>query len=267
MIVIEDRRFALFRDRTLFFPTADGVAQALEDVDANGIVRISQTSTDIADHPKLIRRKLSRTNCLDLSKDLDELLAEMDPKSCRYEIRRAEKMLPRIRVRLNDRIAYRDFQSLYNNFVKTKRFAPQLSDRRLRMFSEVSDVFVIYLDERAMCGHLLLRDEKARRVRLCFSATNRLDSSEDAALSGSLNRFLHWREIQNYHERAFELYDFGGTEAAFNNIARFKLSFGGFELLEHCYVFMGDLAGQLYALYKNLSPLAAARFRRRGDLI
>jgi hypothetical protein len=110
------------------------------------VVRISQTSVDLSDGPNILRRKLARTTCLDLKSGAGSLYRSMDAKSCRYEIRRAEKMADRISIRINDDVAQHDFLAIYNRFVAAKGYARSLSRHRLDRFRNVCDVFIIYLD-------------------------------------------------------------------------------------------------------------------------
>jgi hypothetical protein len=259
MLITEGRRFLLWKERTVFFPSEQFLARSLTSLAFNEVLRIGQTPADLPDSTNMLRRKLARTTCLDLRLGADALRRAMDAKSCRYEVRRAEKMLDRIKVLTNDDAAANDFRQLYNRFVAINRYARPLSLRRVKEFLGACDVFVIYADDRPVCSHMLLRDDDAGRVRLIFSATCRLEKSPDAALSGPLNRYLHWHEIQAYQAQGFRLFDFGGIEDGETSIAKFKLSFGGFPLVEHCYVFAGAGALFAYRLYDQ-----AMRFRPEG---
>jgi hypothetical protein len=116
----------------------------------------------------------------------------------------------------------------------------------------VSDVWVIYFDERPIAGRLLVRDDTVKRVRMVLSPTSRLAGEEDARLSGTLNRYLHWHELMTYKDQGMQLYDFGGVGDGSSTIARFKLSFGGFRTQDYSYVFAGALGIIAYKFYKSL---------------
>src|SRR5262249_1094740 len=127
-----------------------------------------------------------------------------------------------------------------------KRHSERLSDHRLDAFKPVSDVFVAYLDGRPVCGHLLLRDERLKRVGALLTASTRLNANEPAILVSSLNRWLHWYEMKLFKGEGIDVYDFCGVgtdtpEKA--SIAYFKKSFGGKQVTEHNYV-LARVAGK-----------------------
>jgi len=264
MLFVKTRRFLLWNDLTVFFPSVkylEGFATRLR---FDEIVRLSETAVDLSGYPNLFRRKLALTTWLDLSRNLDTLYGAMDSKSCRYEIRRAGKMSDRISIMRNGG-ALDAFFDLYNKFVSQKGYADPLSRRRFKEFVKIADVFVASVDSRPVCGHLMVRDQEEGRVRLGFSASLRLESKETANVTGAVNRFLHWHEIQTYKSEGIRMYDFAGIEDGTTPIARFKLSFGGEQLVEHCYVFMGR-GGQLaYRAYQKI-PLLLNRSRRRSRI-
>jgi hypothetical protein len=248
MVIVDGQRF-MWKDRLVFFPNLEECRQLLEDLDQNGVLRVCQTPIGLSKHSSLITEGVSRTICVDLTKNHETLLREMDAKSCRYEIRKVEKIQERTHILTNNRKACDDFRKLYNDFVALKRYTHPLSRRRFQEYFKVADVFVIYLDGRPFCGHLLVRDNSVKRIRLIFSATRRLESEEDAKHSAPLNRYLHWHEFQTYKSEGFMLYDFGGGGAGTSSVGRFNSSFGGFRLEENNYVLAGMLGRLGYKFY------------------
>lgn len=162
----------------------------------------------------------------------------MKRKSCRYEIRRAEKMLNRVEIEINSAKANRDFLTVYNDFAKSKGL-PGVSSLRLQEYSAHGETLVLYLEGEPLCGHLLLCDAEMGIVRLLYSGSRRLETPSDAAACGALNRYLHWHEMQRYHALGFSHFDFGGIRDVEDNFSRFKLSFGGTVVTEHYYLFGG----------------------------
>lgn len=258
MIVIEGKRW-LWHDRMVFFPNLNEIQSLINGLAINAVVRIRQTSVLIHDHPNIIKRGVFRTSCIDLTRDLDALYREMDPKSCRYEIRKAQRLEHRLRITCNELQTILDFFQLYNSFVRLKGHTHPISWRRLQEYLPVSDVWCIYLDDRVMCGHLLVRDTIVKRVRLIFSA-RRLQGAEDTTVTGALNRYLHWEELQRYKDKGIEIYDFGGIGDGSSSVAKFKLSFGGFRVQDNSYVFAGAMGTIGYKAYSWLTQLRR-RFR------
>jgi len=255
MVVVDGSRF-LWRKRLVFFPTEQQVEEILAGISCNEIVSVRQCARPLARTSGRIDQEVFGTSWLDLRKDLEALYAEMDSKSCRYEIRKAEKLRERIRVSRNDSTTREDFLRLYNRFVELHGHTRRLSRRRLEDYCKTSDIWVLYLGGRPMAGHLLVRDVANRRVRLIFSATARLNSKQEAGVCGALNRLLHWEEMQAYKAEGMETYDFGGIGDGTSSVARFKLSFGGQKVEEYSYVFAGPISAPCYRAYLWLGPAA-----------
>ncbi|GEM_PF-3015302 len=246
MVVIEFREF-LWRTRLAFFPVKDEVDRLLVERSFNEVLHIIQAGCPIeSGRPGMVHYEAFPTSCIDLSKPIEELYRAMDPKSCRYEIRKAEKCRDQIEIGMNDERSRADFFRIYNRFAAVKRHARPLTHSQLEALREHCDIFVAYLGGEPVCVHSLLRDEGLRRVRLHLSGSARLDNPEVARSSGFLNRYLHWHEIQLYKSRGMRIYDFGGLGRSdeVRSITRFKQSFGGAEVQEHSYTFAGP-AGRL----------------------
>ena len=255
MVIIDGRRW-IWRDRLVFFPNVRECQNLIEGLEKNALIRMRQVSFPLRGGSHLVQAKPFSTSCIDLNKSGAALFDEMDSQTKRY-VRKAEKLRDRWRIRINDYRAHDDFFELYNRFVGLKGHAHRLSRRRFQEYLKVSDVWMMYIDGRPIAGRLVVRDDAVRRVRMVLSPTSRLISDEDARLSGTLNRYLHWQEIVTYKQQGMELYDFGGIGDGSSSIAKFKLSFGGFRVNDHSYVYAGSLARMAYRLYQRLSNASA----------
>jgi len=263
MVIFKARRFILWRETTIYFPHPEAIERIAAAPAPGEIVRFSQAPI-VPDSPYLLRHHEVATTCLDLSMGPQALYRAMDPKSCRYPIRRAEKMNGRLEIDSSgDAGGWNDFAALYNRFVGTKRFAAPLTSARLAQWKRASDLFVIRQSGRAMCGHVLLRDEEAGRARLMFSVNRGFEAPEDRATIGALNRYLHWHEILHYCGEGFRIFDFGGIGDGSNGIARFKLSFGGSIRREHSFVITDKLTAAAHSLYRTLPLPTALRTTQR----
>lgn len=249
MLVVESNRL-LVRDLLVFFPSRHELEQLEQQTAANCILRVCQTAALLERTTKMVARNVFRTTCVNLTEELQDIFEQMDRKSCRYEIRRAEKMLDRVQFRRDKSVEARNgFLQLYNGFVSLKGYEGALSRTRLDQYLQVSDLWLLELDGELVCGHVVAPDENARRARLIFSATSRLRTAEDAKATGALNRYLHWQELQTYKADGLVSYDFGGIGDGTSSIARFKLSFGGTIAQENSYVFCGILGRVAYAAH------------------
>ena len=253
MIIIQRQIAGLLSYRKVWFPTREAARAIGHSLKPNEFVRFFGASESLANLPHAIAARQLRTSILDLSGGPDEILKGMKKKSCRYEIRRAERMLGEVEVETNSPKAQRDFLVLYNDFARAKRL-PRFSPAQLR---EHAETLVLYFRDEPLCCHLILRDRERSVVRLLYSGSRRLQTAEDAAACGALNRYLHWHEMQRYHAQGFITFDFGGIRDADDPISRFKLSFGGAVVVEHYCLFSGT------AWVARLGQLVYERLRGR----
>lgn len=236
MVTIERRAHRLLRYRKFWFPSRAQAMEISESLRADDVVRFFAVSPALDNLPHLVERYMMPTLWIDLSAGPDALLNGMKKKSCRCVIRRAEKMLDRVAIEIGSEKANRDFLAVYNDFTHAKGL-PGLSARWIQEHSTHCETLVLYLEGKALCGHLVLLDPETSIVRPLYSGSRRLESPEQAAACGALNRYLHWQEMQRYYAQGFMTYDFGGLGEA--SIARFKLSFGGMVLTQHFYLLSG----------------------------
>jgi hypothetical protein len=238
MVTIERRVHRLLRYRKFWFPSRAQAAEISKCLRPDDVVRLFAVSPALDAVPHLVEQYKLATLWIDLSVGTDAVLNGMDKKSCRYEIRRAEKMLSRVAIETNSEKSNSDFLTVYNNFNCAKGL-PQLRADWIQENSAHCETFVLYLDGEALCGHLLLKDQETSIVRLIYSGSRRLESPEHAAACGALNRYLHWLEMQRYSAQGFKTFDFGGLGHPQESISRFKLSFGGSILTQHFYLLSG----------------------------
>jgi Acetyltransferase (GNAT) domain len=236
MVTIERRVHRLLRYRKFWFPSRAQAMEISASLRPNDVVRFFAVSPALDTLPQLVEQYKVRTVCINLAAGPTAVLNGMKKRSCRKEIRRAEKMLGRVAIEIGSEKANRDFLAVYNDFTQAKGL-PGLSARWIQENATHCETFVLYLDGNPLCSHLLLLDPEASIVRPLYSGSRRLESPELAEACGTLNRYLHWQEMQRYHTQGFTTFDFGGLGA--ESIARFKLSFGGAVLTQHFYLLSG----------------------------
>jgi lipid II:glycine glycyltransferase (peptidoglycan interpeptide bridge formation enzyme) len=246
-----------FRDHHVFFPT-NAQLRALAAACRPYEVFRSPHVVGTIDPVRTRIVSPSVTSCIDLTLPVDTLLRNMSAKSCRYEIRRAEKLADRLEFRTGGTAVEADYLDLYNKFVEWKGYTKPISTRRYQRYLQIGEVTVAYLDGVAVAGHLLIADKDASRVRLIFSASARFEEGELPERVGPLNRWLHWREMLHYREAGFATYDFGGGSPT-SSIGRFKLSFGGAMEEGHFVVVEGALVRGPVRSIEALQRLARRR--------
>jgi hypothetical protein len=237
MVIVETSR-GLFRVVDVYYPQLREATGIAGDLALNQIVYVRQAPGYLPPNPLAVRYRPFETILLDLTRGREELFGGFS-RTCRYQVRRTDRAGDKIEVRRNNDAAYRDFLTIHNGFVAVKKYAEKLTEQRLDAIKPFADVFVAYFDGRPVCGHVSIRDERLGRVGLVWSASTRLKGEDSPTFVGSLNRWLHWYEIQRHKLEGMRAYDFGGVgtdtpETA--AIAKFKLSFGGTRVLEHNYI-------------------------------
>jgi hypothetical protein len=261
MLTVASQR-GLLRDRLVFFADFDESRAIVERVVPHEVVRLRHALADLRSLALQVPLSETRTSRIDLTRHPDVLLADMS-KTCRYEIRRAERIRGRFTIDAGER-ATEDFLGLYNEFVAWKGYTHPMRARRYQDYLAVSDVVVAYLDGEPLVGHLNLRDEQTRRVRIAFSASNRRGGDERRRLAAWVNRYLHWHELLMYRSAGFETYDFGGVGDGTSSVARFKLSFGGEAEVGHCCVVAGPLARGPVEAFERIAGVRRAMARGRS---
>jgi hypothetical protein len=217
MVVFERVILGRFRYFKVFMPTEEQLNQLATSMRGLDVLRVFSGPTSLRD---------AQTTIVDLSKGQDAIYAGMHT-SCRYKVRRAEKMRNRFEIVMNTESARKDFLQLYNSFASSKRNMPLLKVQRFNEYLPHADVFMLYFEGRPTCGRLVLRDEETRTALMLYSGTRRFEQDADTITVGLLNRYLHWHEMKTYLAAGMEKYDFGGIGPRNPSVSNFKMSFGG----------------------------------------
>jgi hypothetical protein len=263
VIVLTHRLVGLLRYDKAFFATPEEVERMTERLAINQAVRLYCDLAWRKNFRNLVHSMPTCTVRVDLTKSLDAVFKAMDRKSCRYPIRAAEKLRDQMSIVVNGPEAQSEFFRLYNSFAAAKGNVPKISLPVVRNYAQVSDIYVLYLNNYSRCAHMVIKDEARKAALLMFSASRRLEPTAEADQSGTLNRYLHWFELQRYHALGYELYDFGGLFKERNYPSnRFKLSFGGVVEEGSMCTFSGAgmLARAVVAAYQRIGESTAARF-------
>jgi hypothetical protein len=270
VVTIDRKLGGLVPYKAVFFPTDAALAELTERPQPIQLARLFWTTIKPRNTDRVVGHYRSSTVCIDLSGAPDSISKEI-AKNTRYEIRQAEKLGERVKIGRNGAGLIEEFLILYNDFVRSKPELSTISQSALSRYQGYVDTFIAYLDEKPVCGHVLLRDAEIGRARLLYSANRRFEDREAARLSGMLNRLLHSHEIYAYRKEGFRIYDLGGIEEdRSNGITQFKMSFGGEIVRENTYLCAGTpwIGRAAQALFENLSkrgrrwrPLASSSSR------
>jgi hypothetical protein len=173
----------------------------------------------------VFRRRPFFSPLIDLGRTEEELWHRLEPKSCRYEIRKAQKMECVI-LRNEETESAR---ALLNDSIRRQSYRPELGQSEWDGLLPTHDVFLCKWEGMPLVVHLLMRDFPGR-ARLVLSGSVDRNDPRFHKVVGPLNRLLHWHELLRYKAEGFGQYDFGGSPIDKNSpqysITQFKLSFG-----------------------------------------
>ena len=166
------------------------------------------------------------TTIIPLDSPLEDLMQQMDPKSCRYEIRKSEKMSYSHYVNKFHDEAY----VLFNHFFNSNGYRETITPDEWKGYAINTDLHTIWHNDILIAAHLIMLNP-SNRVRLLLSATADRKDEYLRNFISPLNRRLHWCEMIHYKEIGYIEYDFGGVVTDPNDskypISKFKNSFGG----------------------------------------
>lgn len=182
----------------------------------------------------------SLTSVINLTQDLGTIWRNMDKKSSRYAINRAQR--DGIKIGMNEN--YVQFYQINRSFTREKGIAPLLGIgyTKLETMERYGTLFIAEYEGEILGGHLYLEDEA--NIKLWLSASKRLEvGREKAILIGNASRLLHWEAIKYAKEKGIKEFDWGGLfppEEADKDekkkaINSFKLSFGGEVVTRYSY--------------------------------
>jgi hypothetical protein len=203
-----------------------------------------------------------QTSVIDLTLPIEEISAPIS-RNTHYKIRRAERegFTPRLVIEPTVE-AGRKYADFHDTFAQHKGL-PSCNRTKLKALCESSALLLSSIadaDDRLLTCHAHVKDSSSGRVRLLYSASHfrAMSDSGERNKIGRANRLLHWYEILTLKNLGFRLYDLGGiplesADQAKNDIARFKLEFGGELLIEYNGVLPTNVVG------KALLPLARRR--------
>jgi Acetyltransferase (GNAT) domain len=258
MLVVKDH-FLVFNARQVWWP--DRPEEVFAQLSRAPVVTVMQCGDQVACalEPHSFRSKPFDTSLIDLSVSETDLWSRLDPKSCRYHIRKVKEIGCCVTVN-EDREQAFDF---INAFFSRRKFRRPMSSTAWQSNLEHGDVFIAKHEGRILAAHLVLVDPPLR-ARIIFGATARLEGGVEPALMGGVNRYLHWYELDHYRARGIARFDFGGIDvdpaSPLHSITRFKLSFGGDIVRQHILRLSANRG--LRVTLKQL-----ARAKRAGDAI
>jgi len=204
----------------------------------------------------------SLTSVIDLTQDLDTLWQNMNRKSARYWIRRAQRDGVKINISQN----YEEFYRMNKSFEKQKGFAPLLGigTTNLETMKRYGILFIAEHNGEMLSGDVYLED--AANLKAWVGSSKRLEvDREKAILIGRANRLLQWEAIKYAKEKGIRELDLGGLwpeqeadkDERKKAINSFKLNFGGEMATRYSYQ---KVYSPLYKLAQYLYALASHRF-------
>ena len=201
-----------------------------------------------------------------LSDNEDSLFKKIS-KTCRYEIRRAEREGCTINHYTSSELEQMPeivlgFETSYNNMFKSKGLYSYSFNKKMVQAGIVNKSIIIStcsdLEGKYTVYHAYLVDGNS--CVLLYSASPLWDNKGGytANLIGWMNKCLHWNDILFFKRSGYLRYEWGGISSMSqpNGIDLFKMSFGGNLQSFNNYIVANSILGKIYILlvktkYKN----------------
>ena len=177
--------------------------------------------------------ELQDTLVTDLNKSEDELFSLIG-KTCRYEIRRAEKediVVTMYGSDIPNEILVQ-FENTYNNMFSSKGMTNKFNHSLFTEGCKNKQVFVscsTSIEKSCSVFHAYLCDGK--NTVLMYSASPIWDKRDKQTVNkiGRMNKHLHWKDILEFKRLGYKCYEWGGLKSFSkpNGIDLFKMEFGG----------------------------------------
>jgi len=203
------------------------------------------------------------TSVIDLTQDLDTIWRNMDKKSTRYRIKRAQR--EGIKIRINE--GYDQFFQIYRSFIQKKGIKSLfdvfgVGSATLETMKKYGTLFVAEYDGEILVGTIYLEDNS--NMEAWIGASKRLEADRaKVSIISNASRLIDWEAIKYAKGKGIKEYDLGGlwpkeeaeTDRTKKGINSFKLSFGGEIVTRYSYQKIYSKSYNLaYTLYnlKNL---------------
>jgi lipid II:glycine glycyltransferase (peptidoglycan interpeptide bridge formation enzyme) len=200
------------------------------------------------------------TSVIDLTQDLDKIWQDMDKKSARYRINRAQR--EGIKIRINK--DYDQFYQIYRSFIQ-KSGIKSLFDvfgvgsTSLETMKKYGTLFVAEYDGEILVGTIYLIDNSNMKAWIGASKRLEVDRAKASIISNA-DRLIDWEAIKYAKEKGIKEFDLGGLwskeevekDESKKGINSYKLSYGG--KIVTCYSYQ-KIYSKVYALAYNLFNL------------
>ena len=181
------------------------------------------------------KRQKEITSVIDLTQDLDTIWNNMNKKSTRYGIKKAEK--EGIVVKINE--GHDEFLKIYNSFLKKIGLRSTIELFGIKKLTvedlkKYGTLFTAEYNNEIITGTLFLEDESHIEAWIGGSKRFEVDDKMKRRIAYA-NRLIDWEMIKYAKDKGIKEYDLGGLwseeeakkDSSKQGINDFKLSFGG----------------------------------------
>lgn len=194
---------------------------------------------------------------MDLTADREEIYKNIR-KKIRYEIRKCQKENITYRYYTGRQMQEEQellhlFRQIYEEMYRAKGMNVKFNLKQVEAYmKDDSIVFTVAFHENIpLVFHSYITDEK--KVRFYYSASPFRAEGMDANLIASMNKGLHWFDIETFKDQGKYEYDWGGIANPDNpnGIDNFKIGFGGELVTYFNVIYLQGLIGRLYYIAKG----------------
>ncbi len=187
----------------------------------------------------------------DLTLPLDEIFKQFNRTYKRHINKAKDEKFETIQY---DSMALKDnpylldsFKKEYEEFIKLKGIKNVYNEAAMAQYVENENIILTkaYKGEDSYAQHIYVCNDKV--ARLLYSVSNFRLQGLDSSMIGRCNKYLHWNDIQYFHNNKFQVFDWGGINSKenTNGVDVFKKGFGGKEVYYYNIIIGKSLIGKL----------------------
>ncbi len=217
----------------VWFPEEQDLAQVKRLISVLTVVRQASPGFIHRFQHRIVSSRRYCTATIDLTQSEDALLAGMNT-TCRYQIRRGEKLNPEFVVSSPSALPLA--RQAIDEFSES-RFGHPVSAENWQMIERHGSISQVTLGEQVISAHTHIVDGN-KRARIYFgTGVSREDNIFAQRTTSILGRVLVWRDLLHYKRLGTHFYDMGGLfddpEHPAYSIDQYKLTFGAHKVYEH----------------------------------
>lgn len=139
------------------------------------------------------------------------------------------------------------FKKEYEEFIKLKGIKNGYNEAAIAKYVNNENIILTkaFKGEESYAQHIFICEDNV--ARLLYTVSNFRSNEFDSNMVGRCNKYLHWNDIQYFHNNKFKVLDWGGINSKenTNGVDTFKKGFGGKDVAYYNIIIGKSLIGKV----------------------